>query len=73
MVNIKKWEENEHWVEIDLDLCLRSAVCVDVCPVGVYSLKNGKVVAEAIGDCIQCLACQDSCPTEAIRKHFAWE
>ena len=73
MVTIKKWGDNDHWVEIDLDLCLGSAVCVNTCPSEVYSLKDGKVVAEAIDECIQCLACQDSCPTEAIRKHSAWE
>jgi len=71
MVTRKKWEDNDHWVEIDLDLCVESAVCVNTCPSEVYSLKDGKVVAEAIGGSIQCLAYQDSCPTEAIRKHSA--
>ncbi len=73
MVNIKKWEDNEHWVEIDLDLCVVAAECVNVCPVEVYELKNGKVMAENIGECTDCMACQDVCPTDAILKHSAWE
>ena len=40
---MKRWEENEHWVEIDLDLCKASGECVNVCPVEVYEIINGKV------------------------------
>ncbi len=73
MTNIKKWEDNEHWVEIDLDLCVGAAECVKVCPSEVYRLVEGKVVAENIGECAQCLACQGSCPANAILNHSAWE
>ena len=73
MANVKKWEENDHWVEIDLDRCRGVAECVNVCPSGVYTLREGKVVAENIGGCAQCSACQDSCPNNAILKHSAWE
>jgi NAD-dependent dihydropyrimidine dehydrogenase PreA subunit len=73
MVDIKKWEDNEHWVEIDLDLCIGAAECIDVCPVEVYDLVDGKVVAENIGECTDCLACEGVCPTNAILKHSAWE
>ena len=72
MVNLKKWEDGDKWVEVDLDRCMGAARCVSNCPVEVYSLVNGKVVAEDITECIQCLACQDACPTNAILKHFAW-
>ena len=73
MTNIKKWEDNEHWVEIDLDLCVGAAECVNVCPSEVYRLVEGKVVAENIGECVQCLACQGACPADAILNHSAWE
>ena len=72
IVNIKKWEEEEHWVEIDLDLCVGAAECVEVCPVEVYDIENGKVIAENIAECIDCMACQDVCPTNAILNHSAW-
>ena len=72
MVNIKKWEEEEHWVEIDLDLCVGAAECVNVCPVEVFEIIDGKVVAENIGECTDCMACLDVCPTNAILDHSAW-
>ena len=70
--NIKKWEFEDHWVEIDLDLCEGFAECVEVCPVEVYTLIDGKVSAENIGECIDCMACVDACPTNAILSHSAW-
>ncbi len=73
MTNIKKWEDNENWVEVDLDLCVGAAECVNACPSEVYRLVDGKVVAENIGECIKCLSCQGSCPTNAILNHSAWE
>ncbi|MBN1215148.1 MAG: ferredoxin family protein [Candidatus Lokiarchaeota archaeon] len=73
MSNIKKWEDLDHWVEIDLDKCVGAGECVEVCPADVYELNNGKVTAENIGECTDCLACQDVCPTNAILRHSAWD
>ena len=72
MVNIKKWEEEDHWVEIDLDRCVGAADCIDVCPAEVFELVDGKVVAENIGECTDCAACEGVCPTNAILNHSAW-
>jgi NAD-dependent dihydropyrimidine dehydrogenase PreA subunit len=72
MANIKKWEEGEKWVEIDLDLCKGAAECENWCPVGVYVIEDGKVNAANIEDCIGCQACQTACPTQAILRHWAW-
>jgi NAD-dependent dihydropyrimidine dehydrogenase PreA subunit len=72
MTNIKKWQENDHWVEIDLDRCVGAGECVEVCPVEVYELVDGKVIAENIAECTDCMACQDICPTSAILNHSAW-
>ena len=72
MVEVRKWEDQDHWVEIELDLCVGAADCVDVCPVEVYQLIDGKVVAENIGECTDCMACLDVCPTNAILNHSAW-
>jgi len=72
MVNIKKWSSNGNWVEINWDLCAGSAECVEVCPAQVYDIIDGKVNADDISECIQCGACQNACPYEAILNHFAW-
>ncbi len=71
-MNVKKWAGNDHWVEIDLDRCIGAEECVKVCPANVYSLVGGKVIAENIGECTDCQACQDCCPTSAILHHSAW-
>ena len=72
MLKVKKWEEADHWVEIDLGLCTGIGACRAVCPVGVYRVVDGKVTAENIGECIKCGACQDVCPNHAILHHWAY-
>ncbi len=72
MTNIKRWEEDNHWVEIDLDRCMGSGDCVNGCPADVYKVINGKVNAQNIGECIECGTCQYRCPFKAILKHAAW-
>lgn len=72
MANIRKWEDIDQWVEIDLDLCVGAAECVEVCPADVYEVIDGKVSAENIGECIECGACEDVCPNNAILFHWAW-
>lgn len=72
MANIKKWEDIEHWVEIDLDLCIGAEECINVCPADVYELIDGKVIADNISECTDCMACQDVCPTNAILDQSSW-
>ena len=73
MDNIKKWEELDHWVEINLDLCRGAEDCVEICPVEVFDIVDGIINANNIGDCIDCMACQDICPYDAIMNHSAWQ
>jgi NAD-dependent dihydropyrimidine dehydrogenase PreA subunit len=73
VIVLTRWDDGEHWVEIDLELCQGAGDCVEVCPVLCYELINGKVNAENIGECIECMACQDICPYEAILRHSAWD
>jgi NAD-dependent dihydropyrimidine dehydrogenase PreA subunit len=60
---------------VDWEVCVGDGVCIDVCPVSLYdwaetpgnplSDKKSDPVREK--DCIQCLACELQCPTQAIK------
>jgi len=59
-------------VTVDLEKCSGDGVCVDVCPVQVFEMQEVKGYEQKKSvpinqdECIQCLACVTSCPTEAI-------
>jgi NAD-dependent dihydropyrimidine dehydrogenase PreA subunit len=72
MSNVKKWEDSEHWVSVNLDFCTGIGACQSVCPVDVYEVIDGKVSAENISECIACGACQAVCPHNAILRHWAY-
>ncbi len=40
---------------------------MDVCPVGVFDIQDGKMVALRQDDCTLCQACVQSCPQSAIK------
>lgn len=62
-------------VAVDWELCSGEGTCLDVCPVNVFdwaeskghpaSEKKSDPAREA--DCIQCMACEVQCPTQAIK------
>ena len=62
----KEWSSDEVTIRVDYDKCVGHGDCTDVCPSEVYELQNGKAVPVNIAQCIQCCACVDSCPKEAI-------
>jgi NAD-dependent dihydropyrimidine dehydrogenase PreA subunit len=61
-------------VVVDWDICEAHGVCDEVCPVQLYdwydTLNHPKSERKAFpareDECIQCLACQNGCPVEAI-------
>lgn len=60
-------------VKVDWKKCNGDGICVQVCPVSVFELKNlqefpdtQKSVPVRKEDCILCMACVVSCPTQAI-------
>lgn len=80
-INGRKWRSgNLKWrckvmvkVEVDHEKCNGDAICVDVCPVSVFELKElpnypgqQKSVVVDNDACLVCRACEVQCPTQAI-------
>ncbi|UCG45088.1 MAG: ferredoxin family protein [Candidatus Bathyarchaeota archaeon] len=60
-------------VKVDWTKCSGDEVCIGVCPVEVFELQDlpehpdsKKSVPIRSEECILCMACVASCPTEAI-------
>jgi ferredoxin len=53
-------------IKINLDKCTGCGTCVDVCPVNVYELKDGKSSIINVDECLACRACESQCPENAI-------
>ncbi len=60
-------EENMGWnVAVDTDKCTGDGECVDVCPVEVYELQDGKAVPVNAEECLGCESCVEVCESGAI-------
>jgi NAD-dependent dihydropyrimidine dehydrogenase PreA subunit len=53
-------------IDINYDKLGDDTSALDVCPMGVFELKDGKVVAAHPENCIVCRACEASAPPGAI-------
>lgn len=51
---------------IVLETCNGCKVCEEVCPFHVFEVVDGFAVAVNGDDCIECCACVEACPEEAI-------
>ena len=58
-------------VNVDQDKCVGCGECVDVCPVEVYVLKDGKSEPENSEECLGCLSCTEVCESGAIQVEEA--
>jgi len=62
-------------VAVDWDCCTGDGICIETCPVSVFEWADtpGHPASEKKSDpakekdCIQCLACETQCPTQAIK------
>jgi NAD-dependent dihydropyrimidine dehydrogenase PreA subunit len=53
-------------VTVDKDKCTGDAECVDVCPVDVYELIDGKAEPVNEDECLGCESCVEVCEQGAI-------
>ena len=66
------WYENMVSVTVDPSKCNGDSVCVDLCPVAAFELKEvpgfeGKKSVVVNNDaCVACRACEAQCSTQAI-------
>jgi len=49
-----------------VDKCIGDGECVDVCPVEVYELQDGKAVPVNMEECLGCESCVEVCEQDAI-------
>lgn len=53
-------------VVVDADKCVGCSECVDVCPVEVYELVDGKSNPVNADECLGCESCVEVCEANAI-------
>jgi len=53
-------------IKVDLNKCTGCGTCVDVCPVGVFELRDEKSTAVKVDECLICRVCETECPENAI-------
>ena len=51
---------------INSDKCTGCKTCVEICPVAVFAMKDGKATVKN-DECIGCRACESQCPSEASK------
>lgn len=56
---------------VDFDKCVGCGECVDVCPVEVYELQDGKSNPVNAEECLGCESCVEVCEHSAIEINEA--
>lgn len=51
---------------VDAGKCTGCEECVDVCPVEVFEMQDGKSVVVNGDDCLGCESCVEACSVDAI-------
>ncbi|MBR4742464.1 MAG: 4Fe-4S binding protein [Desulfovibrio sp.] len=58
-------------VTVNQEKCVGCGECVDVCPVEVYELQDGKSTPVKSEECLGCESCVEVCESEAIHVEEA--
>ena len=53
-------------VVVDAEKCVGCEECVDVCPVEVFEMEDGKSVVANGEECLGCESCVEVCEEDAI-------
>jgi len=62
----KEFKEGNIKITIDYVKCTGAGECVTACPVEIFVVKDNKAICKNIGECIECCACTNACPNNAI-------
>ena len=53
-------------LSLDTESCIGCSLCMNVCPHQVFDIREHKAVITRIDNCMECGACSQNCPVEAI-------
>jgi len=61
-----KYLKNVVNLNLNIEKCVGCEMCLNVCPHGVFTIKNNKSNIVDKDYCMECGACAKNCPVEAI-------
>ena len=61
-----KYLHNVATLELDTDKCIGCKMCTVVCPHAVFVMQDKKAVIVEKDACMECGACRENCPADAI-------
>jgi len=62
-----KYLKNSAALELNKEKCTGCALCIEVCPHGVFSILDKKAEIADIDSCMECGACMKNCEFNAIQ------